>query len=213
MMDVRFMKMKTFRSALLFGVATFALTLLLPLFCSERVLAQEVDPQPTDASPNDRMAGRGDGDLISKLNLTPDQVRQIREIRQKNAEEMRSSRQRMVRAQRSLDEAIYADSVDEAAIEAHARDLATAQAAVARLRALTELRIRRLLTPEQLNLLRNIRQQARERGRENQRGRRENTNAFQDRQRSNAPGSNNNVGRPRMDVKPPGATPPVSGKP
>ena len=188
--------MKTIKHPIVLGIATVALTLLLPLFSGGQAFAQEDDSQTRDARPNEQMPGRADGDLIGRLNLTPDQVKRIREIRQQNAEEMRNTRMRMVRAQRDLDEAIYADSVDEAAAEVHARDLASAQAAVARLRALTELRIRRLLTPEQLSLLREIRQQARERDLENPRGRRQNSAAFQERQRQNAPGQNPNMVKP-----------------
>ena len=180
--------MKTLRSTLMLGVATLALTLLLPLFSAGRAFGQEEDSRPRDMSSSERVPGQGDGGLIARLNLTPDQVRRIREIRQQNAEEMRTARQRMARAQDALDEAIYADSVDEAAIEVNVREFAAAQTAVARLRALTELRIRRLLTPEQLNLLRGFRQEAKERGereRENLRGRRQNPTAFQERQNPN----------------------------
>lgn len=214
--------MKTLRSALLLGVATIGLMLVLPFFTTGQTFAQEEDSRPRDMSSNERMTGQGDGDLIARLNLTPEQVRRIREIRKQNAEEMRNTRQRMVRAQNALDEAIYADSVDEAAIEAHARDLAAAQVAVARFRALTELRIRRVLTPEQLSLLRGFRQQARERGRENQRGRRQNPTAFQDRQSPNGfkpnPNSAKQPNNP-IEVKPgttektPGDTAPAAGKP
>ena len=201
--------MKTLKSYFVLGIATVALTLSLPLFLGGRAFAQEDDAQTRDTRTNERTPGRADGDLIGRLNLTQDQVKQIREIRQQNAEEMRNTRMRMMRAQRELDEAIYADSVDESAIEAHARDLAVAQAAVARLRALTELRIRRLLTPEQLNLLREIRQQARERDRENPRGRRQNPSAFQERQRPNMSGLNPSGVKPGT----PGATqtPPSTG--
>jgi hypothetical protein len=82
--------------------------------------------------------------------------------------------ERLRSAQRALDEAIYADAPSEAVIEERARELAEAQAAAARLRALTELSIRRVLTPEQLSLLRTLRQQQSERrlGRELNRERR-----------------------------------------
>lgn len=233
MIDMRIIKMKTLRSALVLGVATIALTLLLPFCSSGQAFAQEEDSRASDMRSNERMPAQGDGGLIARLNLTPDQVRRIREIRKQNAEEMRNTRQRMARAQNALDEAIYADSVDESAIEARARDLAAAQVAVVRLRALTELRIRRLLTPEQLNLLRGFRQEAKVRGerdRENQRGRRQNPTAFQERQNQNDFGPNpsgvigpnpNGVKQPNntTEVKPgttektPSDTTPASGKP
>lgn len=205
--------MKNIRRCFVLAVATVAVTLALPFFYGGRAFAQEDDTPPRDVRPNERVPGRADGDLIGRLNLTPDQIKKIREIRQQSAEEMRASRQRMGRAQFDLDEAIYADSVDEAAIEAHARDLAAAQVAVARLRALTELRIRRVLTPEQLNLLREIRHEARERGRERMRDLRQNPSAFQQRRRSNASGSDQNGVAPGTSDTPQGTSAPRVRKP
>jgi periplasmic protein CpxP/Spy len=186
--------MKTMRCAFLIIAAAIALTLLLPSFSVGQLLAQEDDAQSEDARPNNRGQVRPDGDLIGRLNLTPDQVKQIRSIRQQTADEMRNARQRMGSAQRDLDEAIYADSVDESIVEARAGDLASAQNAVARLRALMELRVRRVLTPEQLKLLREIREAARNRTR--QRDIRDNPSAFQERQRRNNRGSDPNGVRP-----------------
>ena len=216
--------MKTLGSVIVIGVGTVVLTLSLPFFSTGRAFAQEEDSQTRDGRSNERMAGRADGDLIAMLNLTPDQVKRIREIRQQNAAEMQNTRRRMIRAQFDLDEAIYADSVDETAIETHARELAAAQSAVVRLRALMELRIRRLLTPEQLDLLRGFRQEARERqerDRENPRLRRQNPSAFRNRQGGNDFGPNpsgtrqpgQSEVRPGTTVKTPGQTTPTGRKP
>lgn len=108
---------------------------------------------------------RGDG-LMERLNLSPEQRAQIRTIRQQTHAEGRLITQRVRQSRRALDEAIYSDDADESVIEARARDLAAAQADGVRLRALTELRIRRLLTPEQLGTLREIRRQATDRQQE-----------------------------------------------
>lgn len=189
--------MKTIRIALLYGAAASALLFSLSSLSGGQLYAQDDALPSQEARPNDQSMARPDGDLIGRLNLTPDQIKQIRGIRQQSAEEMRITRQRMGRAQGELDEAIYADSVDESVIEAHARDLASAQAAVTRLRAQMELRIRRVLTPEQLKLLREIRQEARDRDRTRQRGiRQNNPSAFQERQRPNGRGSDQNGVRP-----------------
>lgn len=220
--DQRFNKMKTIKRTFILGAATIALTFSLPALSAGRLIAQDADLPQEDVRANDQPQARTDGDLIGRLNLTPDQIRQVREIRQQSAEEMRNTRQRMGRAQRALDEAIYADSVDEAVIEARAKDLASAQAAMARHRALTELRIRRVLTPEQLKVLRGIRQEAMDRGRQqNQRGRRQNPTAFQERQRSNDIGPNpTGVRQPNQTEtktgtteKTPNDTTPANGKP
>ncbi|HYY56406.1 MAG TPA: Spy/CpxP family protein refolding chaperone, partial [Pyrinomonadaceae bacterium] len=99
-------------------------------------------------------------------NLTPDQIQQIRAIRQESREQWRAARQQLALAHRALDEAIYSDQVNEALVEERAREVGVAQATVIRLRSLTELKIRRVLTPEQLNTLRVMRQQARADGRD-----------------------------------------------
>ena len=66
-------------------------------------------------------------------------------------------------ARRALDEAIYADSLDEARVEHRMRQLSEAQAELLRLRASTELKIRGVLTPAQLQTFRELRRQAQRR--------------------------------------------------
>ena len=124
--------------------------------------AQEGGPHaPGEAEQN--MGNQG-GDLGRLLGLTPEQVAKIRMIRQQHQEERRLAGERLGRAHRALDEAIYSDDVSEAVIEERAREVAAAQTAVVRLRALTELSIRRVLTPDQLTTLRTLRlRQARQR--------------------------------------------------
>ena len=98
--------------------------------------------------------------LLRLLNLTPEQQRQMREIRAQGEGEIRAARLRFQRAQLALDQAIYADTVDEALIEERAREVGEAQSQLVRLRALTEMRIRRVLTPEQLSTYRDLRLRA-----------------------------------------------------
>lgn len=150
------------RRAALF--AALGLSLLLMVFAGSEARAQggaEEAQQQSDPgqAPGAREERRNDP--LRALNLTLDQLQQIRAIRIENREEWRAVRQRQAEAFRALDEAVYSDNVNEALIEERARELGAAQAAVARMRALTELRIRRVLTPEQLNTLRAMRQQAR----------------------------------------------------
>ncbi|MEJ7615779.1 MAG: Spy/CpxP family protein refolding chaperone [Pyrinomonadaceae bacterium] len=99
--------------------------------------------------------------LLEVLNLTPEQRVQVRAIRQEHEGSTRAAMKRRARAQRALEEAIYADPVDEAAIDARSRDLADAHAEMVRSRTQVELRIRRLLTTEQLSRFRAFRRQSR----------------------------------------------------
>ena len=106
------------------------------------------------------------GDLIRQLNLTPEEREQIRAIREDKQAERAAINQQLRESNRALQEALDSDNPDEAVIEQRLREVAAAQAAAMRMRILTELRIRRVLTPEQRTILKSLQQQARELQRE-----------------------------------------------
>ncbi|MFN6964788.1 MAG: Spy/CpxP family protein refolding chaperone [Pyrinomonadaceae bacterium] len=95
--------------------------------------------------------------LFRALGLSPEQMQQIRKINLDRRPEMEAAVRRMRTANRELDLAIYADNVDEAGFQARLKEFQLAQAEVARLRFLSELQIRRILTPEQLVRFRELR--------------------------------------------------------
>lgn len=108
-----------------------------------------------------RPRGRGAGEnLMRRLNLTPEQRERLREIRAQSDGAARDLTRRVRLARRALDEAIYADSSDESKIEHHAQLLLDAQGELLRLRVATELKVRRVLTPVQLQTFRELRRQA-----------------------------------------------------
>jgi Spy/CpxP family protein refolding chaperone len=119
-------------------------------------------------------------DPIQQLNLSAEQREKIRSIREQTKTERAASNQRLRETNQALEAALDADNPDEAVIEQRVRDVAAAQSAQMRLRILTEVRIRRVLTLEQLGILRTLRQQAREARRnqalENSNGRRQQEN-------------------------------------
>ena len=121
------------------------------------------------------------GDLIRQLNLTPEQREQIRSIRVNNSGERTAIKERLEEANRSLEEALNSESPDEAVVEQRLRDVASAQAAAMRMRILTEIRIRRVLTAEQRKVLRSLQQEAIQARRE-----RRLDNALQRQERRNA---------------------------
>ena len=127
--------------------------LLLVVSAAHSVSAQTADETPEVAQSNQ------DSNWRTLLNLTPEQVRQIRAIRRANRLEWQAARQRVRESLRALDQAIYSDDASEAVIEQRAREVAEAQTAEVHMRAMTELSIRRVLTPAQLNAFRTIRQQ------------------------------------------------------
>lgn len=114
-------------------------------------MPQEEEAEATPQRPRD-------GDLLrARLQLTPEQVEQIRAVRRQTEQELRPLRARAQQARRALDEAIQSDA-GETVIEQRARELAAAQGELTRLRALAELKVRRVLTPAQLEIWRGLRQ-------------------------------------------------------
>ncbi|HKS29426.1 MAG TPA: Spy/CpxP family protein refolding chaperone [Pyrinomonadaceae bacterium] len=140
--------------------------LLLIIFSTAQVFAQGEQEPPQEQS-GQRPPVRGDGDLVRQLNLSPEQIEKIRAIREGNREQRRQIGQRIRAARQALDRAIYLENADDAVVEQRARELAEAQAAQVRLQALVELSVRRVLTPEQLQMFRDLRLRAegRRRGR------------------------------------------------
>ncbi|HEX9544341.1 MAG TPA: periplasmic heavy metal sensor [Pyrinomonadaceae bacterium] len=101
-------------------------------------------------------------DPILQLNLSPEQREKIRTIREQTKAERVAINQRLRETNQALESALDADNPDEALVEQRMRDVAAAQAASMRMRILTEVKIRRVLTLEQLGILRQLRQQARD---------------------------------------------------
>lgn len=154
----------------LFNAKTFAAALLAALALASLLRAPAHAQEPPEPAAEElpgarRRADRTGINLLMRLNLSPEQLRQLRELRRRSEPEARALGRRLNLARRALDEAIYSDALDEAVVEERAREVAAAQAALARLRALTELRVRRVLTPAQLQSFRELRQQARRRQR------------------------------------------------
>ena len=117
---------------------------------------QTAQQQPTTPEPQQG------GDPIRQLNLTPEQREQIRSIREQNKTERAAINERLRESNRTLEEALNAENPDEALVEQHVREVAAAQAAAMRMRILTEIRVRRVLTPEQRVILRTLQRQAKD---------------------------------------------------
>jgi Spy/CpxP family protein refolding chaperone len=98
--------------------------------------------------------------LLEALDLTSDQIQQIRRINQENRPQLRAANQRLREANRSLDTAVYSDAADEADIQNKIKEVHAAHNAMINLRAKTEFAVRKVLTPAQLSKFREIRQQS-----------------------------------------------------
>ena len=134
--------------------AALGLLLLLSV-SSSSVIAQNSN----DAPQGDEAQTTQGNNWKDQLKLTPDQLEKIRAIQEQNRVEGQPIRRRVVLAQRALEAAIYSENPNETEIEQRVRELADAQVAQVRMRAKTELSVRRVLTPEQLNTFLKIRQQ------------------------------------------------------
>ena len=149
--------MKNFKFTFFFIISLFAF--VFPAF-SSAVSAQEPGmPPPATAAQDDK---RGEP-LFRQLNLSPEQIEQIRVINRETREQMRQAAQKQRDARRAIDAAIYADNPNEAEVEQRAREFGDAQAEFSKMRARTEFRIRRILSAEQLAKFRELRRNASER--------------------------------------------------
>jgi Spy/CpxP family protein refolding chaperone len=151
--------MSMIRKAVLSMAMTTSLLISTPYYSVSAQQQQQPDTQQRPA---------GD-DPIRVLNLSPEQRLQIRAIRQQLQAERATINQRLRETNGALDDALDADNPDESVVEQRLQDVAAAQAAVLRMRVLSEVRIRRVLTPEQLATLRELRKNIRNVRRERQR--------------------------------------------
>jgi Spy/CpxP family protein refolding chaperone len=124
------------------------------LVCGFAVLAMGQDPATPSSPPA--------ADPIQQLNLTPEQRQQIRMLTRETQEERRTTNLRLRAANAALDQALDTDPIDETLVEQRINEVAAAQAAQTRMRAHMEMRIRRLLTAEQVATLRRLRLQIRD---------------------------------------------------
>ncbi|MDQ6788275.1 MAG: periplasmic heavy metal sensor [Acidobacteriota bacterium] len=133
--------------------ALFLAALLVFSFSSVKAQADASDV------PNQENADNRRPNLLAELALTQDQIRQIRLINTENKPSLRAAQQHLRAANQNLDRAIYADNLDEAGIQSLIKEVQSAQIEVIKLRAATELAVRRILTQEQLVKFRDLRQQ------------------------------------------------------
>lgn len=126
------------------------------------VVAPAYDPGIAQQQPQPEAQQGPTGDPVRELNLGPEQREKIRAIREEMKEERAAINRRLRETNQALEEALDSDNPNDAVVDQRLRDVAEAQAASMRMRVLTEVRVRRVLTPEQLTTLRTLRQNARE---------------------------------------------------
>lgn len=96
--------------------------------------------------------------LLQELNLSREQIQQIRRINQERKDVVQEAQRKAREANRALDIAIYADAATEEQVRELTKAAQMAQADLIRERTTTEFLIRRVLTPEQLVKFRELRE-------------------------------------------------------
>ncbi len=102
------------------------------------------------------MAGRHFKKMATELGLSAQQQQDIKAIFQKDRPQFQPLVKQLVAERRALRTLIHADTVDEAAIRAQSAKVAAIQADLAVHRALTGQQVRKLLTPEQVQKLKDF---------------------------------------------------------
>jgi Spy/CpxP family protein refolding chaperone len=122
----------------------------LMLLSFSSIAAQRLDEKP----PKDNIRPQ---QILRELGLSREQMQQIRRIHEDRREQMQAAQRRLHDANRSLDQAIYADTVNEEEIQTRLKDVQAAQSEVIKIRNTTELAVRKVLTAEQLARFRELR--------------------------------------------------------
>jgi Spy/CpxP family protein refolding chaperone len=128
--------------------------------------AQNLQDRPKD----DKMRPM---ELFRRLGLSQEQMQQIRRINQEKQPAMREAQKRLGDANRALDIAIYADTVDENDIQARIKEVQAAHDEVIKIRSSIELAVRKVLTAEQLAEFRRLREEMKQKMEEQRMDRRE----------------------------------------
>jgi Spy/CpxP family protein refolding chaperone len=119
-------------------------------------LAQETTPTPAGPGADKPVDFRTNA--LRQLGLSRDQLQRIRVLNQERKPLMDAAQVRLRQANRALDEMIYADNATDTDVQTRLKDFQMAQAEVAKIRFLNELGVRRILTQDQLNRFRRLRE-------------------------------------------------------
>lgn len=94
--------------------------------------------------------------IIRLLNLTPEQLRRIQDIRRRFGPQLEQARQQVQDRRDALRQATYGETFNPSLLEQRLRELIEAQSELIRLETQLEVEFRNVLTPEQLAEFRQI---------------------------------------------------------
>ncbi len=139
------------------GIYRIVFFLAVVLFTSASVLAQEATV-PQGGQDQARRQNNPGANILRQLGLSREQMQQIRQFNVRRQPMMDAAQRRFREANRRLDESIYADQLVETEVQERIKEVQLSQAELIRLRSMSELSIRKILTPDQLNKFRRLRQ-------------------------------------------------------
>ena len=128
------------------------------LVCTSFSEAFGQDETESEISAPQKLNNRRRQNVLQELNLSRNQVQQIRRINQENRSLLQAAQARLRQASRNLDTAIYADTFNESDVQSKMKELQTAQIEIIKLRTFKESAIRRVLETAQLSKFREARQ-------------------------------------------------------
>lgn len=114
------------------------------------------DPSPI-AQPQAQTPSLNRMAIIRLLNLTPEQLRRIQDVRRRLGPQLEQARREVEDRRDALREATYGETFNPSLLEQRLRELIEAQSELIRLETQLEIEFRNVLTPEQLAEFRKIR--------------------------------------------------------
>lgn len=147
---------------------------ILFLIAASAISAEQISAQsaaPDNKANTERRAGKRRPNLFQELGVTAEQREQIRDLRKQGRDEFTAAQRKLREANKALDAAIYSDALDEQLVEQLIAERNEAEAALSRLKTMSELSLRKILTPEQVAKFREIRSRFAKREREMRRER------------------------------------------
>ncbi|HEX8179442.1 MAG TPA: periplasmic heavy metal sensor [Pyrinomonadaceae bacterium] len=118
--------------------------------------------QPPGQTGQRTTPGERDRQILPLLDLSPEQRAQLVAIAEQHRTEQQAALLHLREVRKALNQAIYAENPDQNLVNERAHDVAAAQEALIRLNAQTELKVRQVLTPEQLRRFRQLRRRQRD---------------------------------------------------
>ncbi len=137
-------------------IPKIVLSLAVSIVLSSAIFGQGESPRDDQDPP--RRQGNNRPNVLRHLGLSPGQLQQIRQLNMRRRPIMEAAQLRFREANRRLDEAIYADQLNETEVQDRIKEVQESQSELIRMRSMSELTIRKVLTPEQLTRFRRLRQ-------------------------------------------------------